>query len=84
MIVLGSKVKDRVTDFHGIATGRTEYFSRSAEICITPPVGDDGKLSPSQWFDEARVEFVEKGITKIGFAEHGVIIKKRERIVWQP
>lgn len=59
MIKLGSKVKDTLTGFEGIATGRTEWLYGCVRITIEPDKLDkDGKCIPSEWFDEQRVELV--------------------------
>ncbi len=66
MITLGLPVKDRVSGFKGIATGRSTYLSGSAHICITPKVGKDGKKQEGHWFDEPMVDVVGKKKVKGG------------------
>lgn len=55
MVKLGNKVKDNITGFTGIATGRTEWLYGCARICIEPQELKDGKPIDSCWFDEQRV-----------------------------
>lgn len=55
-IELGSKVRDSVTGFTGIAMGRSTFMTGCDRIGIQPPVGDDGKLPEAQWFDEPLVD----------------------------
>jgi hypothetical protein len=59
MIKLGSKVRDKVTGFTGITTGRAEYLYGCNQYNIVPPV-DAGKLGETQWFDEGRIEVIEE------------------------
>lgn len=59
-IKLGDKVKDLITSFSGLATGRTEFLYGCARILIEPEsLSKDGKPVESAWFDEQRVESVE-------------------------
>lgn len=55
MIELGSKVKDRITGFEGIVTGRCEYISGCNQALVAPPVDKEGKHRDSQWYDEQRL-----------------------------
>lgn len=55
MIKLGSKVKDSISGFSGIATGRSTYLHGCVHICITPQELHEAKLIGSQWFDEPQV-----------------------------
>lgn len=54
----GRKVKDRITGFTGVVTGVVNYISGCNQALIAPPVGADGKLPDSQWFDVQRLEVV--------------------------
>ncbi len=53
---LGSTVKDRITGFKGIVTGYVTYISGCNQCLVAPPIGKDGKLGDSHWFDEQRLE----------------------------
>lgn len=59
MIKLGSRVKDSLTGFTGIATGRTEWMFGCARISIEPEELKDGKPIEMAWFDEQRVVVIE-------------------------
>jgi len=61
-IGLGDRVKDTITGFEGITTGRAEYITGCVQFVVVPPI-KDGKLIESEWFDEVRLEFIEKGFT---------------------
>lgn len=54
-IKLGSKVRDIISGFTGVATGRAEYISGCAQVLIGPVVGKDGSFRDGQWFDEQRL-----------------------------
>lgn len=59
--ILGKKVKDKITNFEGIATARIEYLYGCNQIGINPTVDKDGKLREISWFDEGRVEIIGEG-----------------------
>lgn len=61
MIRLGNKVRDKVTGFEGIATGRVEYLTGCQQIGITPPA-KDGEVKATQYFDAERLVLVDIGI----------------------
>lgn len=63
-IVLGNKVKDRVTGFTGIAVARYSYINGCDRICVQPATGKDGKLPDSVTFDEPDLEVIGKGLVK--------------------
>lgn len=54
-IKLGSKVIDSITGFAGVATARTEYLNGCIRIGLQAPVGKDGKIPDTEWFDEQRL-----------------------------
>lgn len=61
MIKNGSKVKDMITGFEGIVTGRTEYLYGCSRVWIEPEqIDKDGKPIEGAWFDEQRVEVLEE------------------------
>lgn len=59
MINLGSKVKDSITGFAGVATGRTEWLYGCVRYCVEPAELRDGKPIEAQHFDEQRLVVVE-------------------------
>jgi len=66
MISLGSKVKDSMTGFSGIATGRTDWMYGCSRILIQPiKLSKDGKTIESEWFDEQRVELIAERKPKV-------------------
>lgn len=64
MIKLGSKVKDVVSGFAGIVTGRAEYLTGCTQYLVSPAkVDKDGKIAESYWIDEGKLS-VEAEPTK--------------------
>lgn len=62
--MLGKTVKDKVTGFYGIVTGKAEYLTGCAQYLLAPKVAENGSFIDGQWFDEGRLEVVGEGITK--------------------
>lgn len=60
MIELGSKVKDKVTGFEGIATARTEWLTGCVRISVQPIVRKGGSLKAEEWFDESRLKVLTR------------------------
>jgi hypothetical protein len=56
MIKLGTKVRDKITGFEGIATSRTEFLYGCIRIGVTPKMDKDGRLGDVQHFDEPQLE----------------------------
>lgn len=61
-IKLGQRVKDRVTNFEGIATGRCQYITGCDRILVQPPVKDDGTFVESRWVDDTRLTVVDETV----------------------
>ncbi len=55
MIELGSKVRDRVSGFEGIAIGTSQWLSGCDRVVIQPPA-KDGVLPAAVSFDDTDVE----------------------------
>ena len=61
MIRLGSRVKDSITGFTGIAIGRTDWLYGCSRICVEPEkLQKDGKAFESLWFDEQRIIVIKE------------------------
>jgi len=58
-VALGQKVKDRITGFTGMVTGRCEYITGCAQLLVQPPVKADGDFVESRWLDEDRAEVLK-------------------------
>ena len=53
-IEIGQKVKDKLTGFTGLVTGRCEYITGCTQLLVQPPVKADGDFVESRWLDEDR------------------------------
>ncbi|RAI42649.1 hypothetical protein [Rhodoplanes roseus] len=53
---LGEPVKDSITGFEGVATGRAEYITGCSQVLVAPPVDDKGCFRDAHWIDEQRLE----------------------------
>lgn len=61
MIKLGSKVRDHITGFEGIAVARTTWLYGCNRIVIEPTSLDkDGSPVKPESFDEQRIELLEE------------------------
>jgi hypothetical protein len=62
MIKLGSKVRDSISGYEGIATARTNWLNGCVGICIEGPLAKDDKgvvRRDDLWVDEQRVEVLK-------------------------
>jgi len=62
-IKLGSKVRDKITGFTGVATAKIEYLNGCVQICIRPPVGADNKMREHEYIDIDQIEVIDNGGT---------------------
>ncbi len=57
---LGETLKDILTGFHGVAVGRTQYFSGCNHYgLLSQTLGEKGKPQEWEWLDETRPISVE-------------------------
>jgi hypothetical protein len=63
-IALGSKVKDKVTGYTGIATARHEFLNGCVRYSVQGPMEKDGKLPDEKWFDIGQIDIVGPGVAK--------------------
>ena len=61
-IKLGSTVRDKISGFTGIATGRTTYLFGCVRVTVTPvKIKEDGSLTGEDYcFDEPQLEVVSE------------------------
>lgn len=64
MVKLGSKVKDTITGFEGVAVGRTEWLYGCTRIGVESCTLHEGKPLV-EWFDEQRMEVLSEDQPKI-------------------
>lgn len=66
-IALGSRVKEKVTGFEGIVTGRGQCLHMGNRYDVTPSGTAEGKLREVYSFDETAVDVMpDKPIQKVG------------------
>lgn len=58
-VELGSKIKDSITGFKGIATARCVYINGCVQYEITPTTLKDGVPQKEYWLDEKRVILID-------------------------
>jgi hypothetical protein len=59
---LGRIGKDKITGFQGIITAKCFYLYGCAQYYLIPSVDKEGKRRDGEWFDEGRIEIIDKGI----------------------
>lgn len=59
-IKLGSKIKDKLTGFSGLAVAKTVWFSGSTTFQIEPTTMHEGKPVEAHCFEAQRVELIEE------------------------
>ncbi|KKM17983.1 hypothetical protein LCGC14_1670260 [marine sediment metagenome] len=53
---LGSMVKDQITGYKGMITGRCEYLTGCVQYLVTRTSIKEGDSVDDQWFDESRLD----------------------------
>jgi hypothetical protein len=56
MVKLGQRVRDSISGFEGVVTGRAEYISGCHQALVAPTVTAEGAFRNSEWFDEQRLQ----------------------------
>lgn len=65
LVVLGDRVKDKVTGLSGIAVARTEWLYGCIRITVQPEkLGKDGNVPETSTFDEPQLEVVKSQVVK--------------------
>lgn len=59
-IGLGDKVRDRVSGFEGIATGRYEYIFGCLQYSVTPPNKEQKDDVKPRAFDDGALDIIER------------------------
>lgn len=54
-VALGSKVRDRISGFTGIATARAEYRDSAPRVFVIGETLSEGRIV-EEWIEEARLE----------------------------
>lgn len=64
-VEMGDKVRDAITGFTGVVTGRCEYVSGCNQALVAPGVKEDGTFVESMWLDDDRLEVIESNVIKL-------------------
>lgn len=64
-IRLGVKVKDKITGFEGIVTGRVEYLTGCDQVLVKPRTEDVTKMPEGSWLDVNRCEVIADDEVKL-------------------
>jgi len=65
MAKLGAKVRDRISGFEGIVTGRAEYLWGCVQILVNPGQVKDSQPVTSTWLDEDRCEVIAEQASEL-------------------
>jgi hypothetical protein len=68
---IGDRVKDKITSFAGIVSGKCEYITGCKQCLVNPPVKADGDVIGGQWFDEDRLEVLARNVISINVTADG-------------
>lgn len=62
---LGSSVKDILTGFSGVVTGRVSYITGCDRYLIQPKMQKNGDYPSSEWIDDSRLNSIKKAIVTL-------------------
>ena len=58
-IKLGATVRDKISGFVGVVTGRCEYLNGCVQFQVSPTTLKDGDIQKSHWLDIQQLEVTE-------------------------
>ena len=62
---LGQTLKDSITGFSGIATGKAEFLNGQVQFGLKPKQKEgETKVPEAEWFDASQLVFVNSGVLK--------------------
>jgi hypothetical protein len=61
MFEFGIEVKDKITGFKGIVTGKCSYITGCDQYLVQPEVDKEGKSEDPKWIDEPRLILIPDG-----------------------
>lgn len=83
--LLGREVKDRVTGFKGVVSGISFDLYGCVQAVVSPPVGKDGKIPDSRWFDVPRLKVTNrKPVMLLPDFEQGYVAEGRKGAAEKP
>lgn len=68
----GTKVKDQITGFTGVITGRADYITGCNTYLLTPgsdPKSELTEYPKTHWIDEARLKVISDKVVEVDQAE---------------
>jgi hypothetical protein len=63
-VPLGTRMKDTVTGFEGIAVAKIEFLNGCVQYNLKPKLDKDGKIVEAQMFDSQQLIVVDDGLAK--------------------
>jgi len=66
MVKLGDVVRDRVSNFKGVAVAKHSHLNGCDRISVQPTIGKDRKLPTESTFDEPQLDVIKKARVKRG------------------
>lgn len=70
-IALGDRVKDTLTGFTGVVTGRAEYLTGCNQVYILPKSEKENEIKDGAWFDIERIEKLEDRVVEVSSRRTG-------------
>ena len=58
--LLGCKARDKITGFSGVVSSVCFDLYGCVQIVLTPGADKEGKLGEGHWFDEKRIEVLDR------------------------
>lgn len=65
MFKFGQEVKDKITGFKGIVTGKCNYITGCEQYLVQPKGKESDKKPDAVWFDVDRLDVVSKKIIEL-------------------
>jgi hypothetical protein len=64
-------VKDRITGFTGVVTGRCEYITGCNQLLVQPHLKTDGDFQEPRWLDVDRAELLDAPVVTLPLSAAG-------------
>lgn len=61
-IILGNRVKDKISGLQGIAVAKVKYLNGNIQFAIQPKSTDNIKVPDTQYVDLIKLEYVDEGV----------------------
>lgn len=63
---LSDKVRDQITGFEGIITGKCSYINGCVQFLVQPTVDKEGSHRGAKWIDQTELAMVKANATEVG------------------